>query len=102
MGRCPIRCRQDIAAQVIGVGPGLAAACSGKQLVQVIVGLGVGGAVFRIGKDIAQLVIGVAVAGSICKAGARQRTVPCLVMGLVVRGYARRQGTVLVPSHHTV
>ena len=50
---------KDIAAQVVGVGPGLAAARSGKQLVQVV--------------------IGVAVAGSICKAGARQRTVPCLV-----------------------
>ena len=72
MGCCPIRCRQDIAAQVVGVGIGLAAAHRRGKLVQVIIGVGINRTVFRIGSDIAQLIVGIAEAGSVRKAGVAQ------------------------------
>ena len=63
---------KDIAAQVVGVGPGLAAASGGKKLVQVVIGVGINRTVFRIGSDIAQLIVGIAEAGSVRKAGVAQ------------------------------
>ena len=41
MGRSSIAGGKDIAAKVVGVGIGLAAACGSKQLVQVVIGVGI-------------------------------------------------------------